>query len=76
MQTVQMTLDPDLIASVDRAAKRLGLSRSAFTRQALAQALQRLQTEALERRHIEGYRRKPVKKGEFDAWHAAQQWPD
>jgi metal-responsive CopG/Arc/MetJ family transcriptional regulator len=76
MRTVQMTLDPHLVISVDRAAKRLGLSRSAFTRRALAEALARLRTEALEQRHTEGYRRKPVKKGEFDTPQIAQSWPD
>ena len=75
MRTVQMTLEPHLVTSVDRAAKRLGLSRSAFTRRALAEALARLHTEALERRHAEGYRRKPVKKGEFDVPQIELNWP-
>lgn len=76
MRTVQMTLEPRLLISVDRAAKRLGLSRSAFTRRALAEALARLHSEALERRHADGYRRKPVRRGEFDTWQAEQSWPD
>lgn len=76
MQTVQMTLDADLVAMVDRAAKRLGLTRSAFARRALTQALERLKIEELERRHVEGYRRKPVRRGEFDRWVSEQVWPD
>ncbi|MCI0413720.1 ribbon-helix-helix domain-containing protein [bacterium] len=74
MKTVQMTLDEDLIAKVDKAAKKQGTSRSAFTRKALLAALQRIQTEELERRHREGYRRKPVKEGEFDIWESEQVW--
>lgn len=76
MRTVQMTLEPELVAAVDRAARRLGVTRSAFTRRALEAALDRLRIEALERRHREGYRRKPVRRGEFDVWHAEQVWPD
>ncbi|MBI4477241.1 MAG: CopG family transcriptional regulator [Acidobacteria bacterium] len=76
MKTVQMTLDPDLVTRVDKAARRLGVTRSAFTRRALAEALDRLQQRALEQRHRAGYRRKPVRRGEFDVWHHEQIWPD
>jgi metal-responsive CopG/Arc/MetJ family transcriptional regulator len=76
MRTVQMTLEPALVAQVDRAAKRLGLTRSAFARRALAAALERLRAQALERRHADGYRRKPVRRGEFDEWTTEQAWPD
>ena len=76
MRTVQMTLEPDLVAQVDKAARRLGLTRSAFARRALAAAIEGLRVEELERRHREGYRRKPARRGEFDAWAAEQIWPD
>ncbi len=74
MKTVQMTLDENLIASVDKVAKRLGTSRSAFTRQALKTALKEVRMNELERKHREGYRRKPVKRGEFEDWEAEQIW--
>ena len=76
MKTVQMTLEPELVAQVDRAARRLGLTRSAFTRCALRAAVDQLRVQELERRHHEGYRRKPVRRGEFDAWTREQSWPD
>ena len=76
MKTVQMTLDPQLVSRVDRAARRLGLSRSAFTRQALADALSRLMERELEDRHREGYRKRPVRGGEFDGWEREQVWPE
>lgn len=76
MRTVQMTLEPKLVAQIDQAAKRLGLTRSAFARRAFAAALERLRVEELERRHAAGYRRKPVRHGEFDVWTAEQAWPD
>lgn len=76
MKTVQMTLEPVLVAEVDRVARRLGLTRSAFTRQALRDALDRLHVRHLEARHRDGYRRKPARRGEFDAWPSEQAWPD
>jgi len=32
VRTVQMTLDADLVSAVDKAARRLGTTRSAFAR--------------------------------------------
>lgn len=71
-----MTLDPGLVQEVDRAATRLGLTRSAFARRAFREALERLRLEKLEQKHRDGYRRKPVCRGEFDRWDAEQSWPD
>jgi metal-responsive CopG/Arc/MetJ family transcriptional regulator len=76
MKTIQMTLDEDLVEAVDKAAKRLGTSRSGFTREALRQALARLRKEQLERKHRAGYERRPVKPEEFDVWESEQVWPD
>jgi metal-responsive CopG/Arc/MetJ family transcriptional regulator len=74
MKTVQMTLDKDLVDQVDRAVKKMGTTRSAFTRQALRDALRDLRLKELEKRHREGYKRKPVKRGEFSVWEAEQVW--
>ena len=74
MKTVQMTLDENLISSVDKMAKRLGTTRSAFTRQALKAALREIRMAELERKHREGYKRKPVKRREFGDWEAEQVW--
>ena len=76
MRIVQMTLEEDLVARVDRAARKLRTSRSGFTRQALRQALSRLAALDEERRHRKGYEARPVRRGEFDAWVAEQAWPD
>ena len=76
MRTVQMTLDRELVEAVDGAVKRLGTTRSAFTRQALAEALERLRVQALEERHRRGYERRPVRRGEFGGWEREQAWPD
>ena len=71
-----MTLDERLVARVDRAARKLGTTRSAFTRDALRDALARLASREKERRHRRGYEAKPVERGEFDDWVAEQAWPD
>ena len=76
MRTVQMTLEPDLVAAVDKAAKKLGTSRSAFAREALRDALEGMRTKELERKQREGYARKPVKRGEFSVWESEQAWGD
>ncbi|OHB64270.1 MAG: CopG family transcriptional regulator [Planctomycetes bacterium RBG_13_62_9] len=76
MRTVQMTLDEELLASVDRAAKKLKTTRSAFTRKALREALDRLTISEMEHKHRRGYKRKPVRRGEFDVWEKEQAWGD
>lgn len=76
MKTVQMTLEEDLVAEVDRTARRLHTTRSAFTRRALRQALTQEKARALEERHRKGYLRKPVAGDEFSAWWKEQKWGD
>ena len=71
-----MTLDDDLVKQVDRAAKRLGTSRSSFTRRALHDALHRLRVADMENRHRRGYAAKPVRPGEFEIWETEQAWPE
>jgi metal-responsive CopG/Arc/MetJ family transcriptional regulator len=76
MRTIQMTLDEELVKKVDRAVKELRSSRSAFTRDALRQALKALQIRKLEEKQRQGYARKPVGKGEFSVWEREQNWGD
>jgi metal-responsive CopG/Arc/MetJ family transcriptional regulator len=74
MKTIQITIDEQLLDSVDQAVSELGATRSAFIRDALQWALQRAQTRRLEEQHATGYRIHPVTPGEFDGWD--QQWGD
>jgi metal-responsive CopG/Arc/MetJ family transcriptional regulator len=71
-----MTLDEDLVTAVDRVAKRLGTTRSAFTRDALRVALREVRALDMEKRQREGYAKAPVRKGEFDVWESEQAWGD
>lgn len=70
-----MTLDERLVARVDRAARKMGKSRSAFARDALRDALERLATLEKEQRHRRGYAARPVVPEEFDDWVGEQVWP-
>ena len=76
MKTAQMTLDENLVKTVDSAAKKLGTTRSAFTRGALRSALKEVHIRELESKHRAGYKRKPVKRGEFSGWESEQAWGD
>jgi metal-responsive CopG/Arc/MetJ family transcriptional regulator len=76
MRTVQMTLDDDLVKTVDRVAKGLHTTRSAFTRSALRAALARQAIGELEQKHRTGYERYPVTGDEFSVWDGEQTWGD
>ena len=76
MRTVQMTLDENLVVAVDKAAKRIGTTRSAFTRDALRTAIKNIRVKELEQKQREGYTRKPVKHGEFSIWQDEQVWSE
>jgi metal-responsive CopG/Arc/MetJ family transcriptional regulator len=65
VKTVQITLNEDFAAQVDATIEKLGKTRSAFICDALQAAMLCLEQRDLERKHREGYRKKPVRKGEF-----------
>lgn len=74
MRTVQLTLDDKLVREVDRVAKEMRQTRSAFARAALRDALHKVRVARLERRHFEGYRAHPPPKSEFGVWEKEQAW--
>ena len=65
MRTIQMTLDDDLVETVDKIIRELKTSRSAFTRDALRDAINRFNIHRLEEKHRQGYALHPVKREEF-----------
>lgn len=76
MRTVQMPLDDDLVRSVDRVSRKHRVSRSAFTRDALREALARYAALQQEKKHRAGYQRYPVTADEFAVWEEEQDWSD
>jgi metal-responsive CopG/Arc/MetJ family transcriptional regulator len=76
MRTIQMTLDDDLVKRVDTIANELSTTRSAFTRDALREAVKQYNTRRLELKHRRGYVAHPVNKNEFSVWEKEQKWGD
>lgn len=76
MRTVQMTLDDDLVKRVDDIANELKTTRSAFTRDALREAVRHYNIRRLELKHRQGYEVHPVNKEEFSVWEKEQNWGD
>ena len=76
MRTIQMTLDDNLVQSVDKVVKELKTSRSAFTRKALRDAINHFNISRLEEKHRRGYELHPVNKEEFSVWEEEQDWGD
>lgn len=74
MKTIQITINEPLLIQVNDAIKELGMTRSAFIRDALQQALRQLEITKLERKHKIGYAQHPVSPDEFDIWEAEQSW--
>jgi predicted transcriptional regulator len=74
MKTIQMTIDERLLKLVDKLSRARKTTRSAFIRVALEAEIRRERTREEEARHIEGYARRPVTRGEFDIWTDEQDW--
>jgi len=74
MRTIQMTLDDDLVESVDTLVKELKTTRSAFTRQALREAIETVSRKQQEEKHRRGYELHPVAEEEFGIWEEEQDW--
>ena len=75
-KAIQLSIQEDLLEQVDRAVKSLHKTRSALVAEALVRYLQWLEARALERRHISGYRKRPVLTGEYTDWEKEQVWPE
>lgn len=75
-KTIQMTIDEELLASVDACVTRRGTSRSAFIRLALEAALREEQIRRLEEQHAAAYRAVPQTETETAPWLEAQAWGD
>ena len=76
MRTIQMTLDDELVDAVDKVVKKLKMTRSAFTRQALRSAITQANIKQMEDKHKKGYEKEPVGKSEFSFWEPEQEWVD
>lgn len=69
-------LDRQRFAALDRHTEALGLSCSAFVRDAVGRELRRQEIKDLDRRYREGYEKFPVEPGEFDLEADTESWPE
>ncbi len=74
MKNVQITIDPETLSEVDRAARPLGLKRSEVVRRALRDWLRRQAVDRFEQDWIAAVREKPDEARRAEDWHAAQIW--
>ncbi len=64
MKVIQVPMDERLLTAVTRSAKARKSTRAALIREACKRYLDRIEEDELDRKYVEGYRRKP----EGPAW--------
>ena len=58
-KVIQVPIEDELLERIDTTAGAVAESRAAFIREACKQRLKSLETEELDHRYVEGYRKKP-----------------
>ena len=78
MKVIQVPMDEKLLCAVNREARATHSTRAALIRAACQEYLRRIEEQELERRYVEGYRRKPEKPdwGRMGAKLAAEVLPE
>ena len=68
MKTLQMTIDDELLKSLDSIVEKMNTTRSLFTQDVLKDAIRKYHIKFLEQKHKEGYKRQPAAENEFSIW--------
>lgn len=76
MKNVQISLDEELLATVDDLAAASQLTRSAVVREALRTWIRRKRVEEFENAWIARLEESPAEPSEDDAWLAAESWSE
>lgn len=66
-KVIQVPIEDDLLKRIDETAGVVAESRAAFIREACKLRLKNLQIKELDRRYVEGYRKKPEDRAWADA---------
>lgn len=74
MKNVQISIDQETLAHVDRIGKPLGLKRSEIVRQALREWLRRHTIHRFEEDWIAALRKRPAGADDADDWLGIQAW--
>jgi metal-responsive CopG/Arc/MetJ family transcriptional regulator len=77
MKIIQVPIDDVLLGAVTRLAKVRRSTRAALVREACQRYLERIEEEELDRKYVEGYRRKPesASVGKLGERMAKEVWP-
>ena len=77
MKVIQVPMEEELLRAVNRKAKARRSTRAALIRTACEDYLRKLEEEELDRRYVEGYRRKPESSswGKLGEKMAGEVWP-
>ena len=75
METIQVVLDSKLLGTMDIAARRKKLTRSALIREALRAYLKHLEIQERELRDRRGYEAGPRDPRNPSSWEAEAIWP-
>jgi metal-responsive CopG/Arc/MetJ family transcriptional regulator len=77
MKVIQVPMEEGLLKAVNQRAKSRRSTRAALIRQACEEYLHRLDQEVLDRKYVEGYRRKPESSsaGKLGEKLAGEVWP-
>lgn len=76
MKPVQILMDEELLASLDRTARLSRSTRSRLIREAVQRHLAYLQRVLREEQHRRGYEQQPQNVEELAEWEAVQTWPE
>jgi len=76
MKLIRITMDEDLLRKVDEIIKKKKITRSIFIRESIVYYLKRKRILEMEKKHREGYEKKPVLQDEFFKWENEQDWVD
>jgi metal-responsive CopG/Arc/MetJ family transcriptional regulator len=75
-KTIQMTLDDTLLSQIDETVQEMNMTRSAFIRNALVEALRRYRIRQLEEQEAAAYARISQSIEEVEIWAEIQEWGD
>ena len=76
VETIQVVMEEELLRTIDQAARRLKVNRSALIRTALRQHLRHLKVRDSEDSDRQGYQRLPEKTSDLDPWDGVAAWPE
>jgi metal-responsive CopG/Arc/MetJ family transcriptional regulator len=65
---IQVPMDEEFVAALDRLSEEKGESRSALIREACRRLLKQIEDAQLDREYEEGYRKFPEDPAEVEAW--------